>query len=97
MASEKIPIELGVNSDGSGEIKKSSFRSSKCPMRGFLTGRFVALTWTMIPGDEDINPEKRTAGTPKNWWFCRCFSFSKGVFSGSMLVLEGIVTMDDYG
>jgi len=67
-------------------------------MRGFFTGRFVALTWTMIPGDEDINPENERLEPQKIGGFVdRCFSFSKGVFSSSMLVLEGVVTMDDYG
>ncbi len=35
-----------------------------------------------------IYPRKLSAGTPK-LVVCRCFSFSKGVFSGSMLVFGG--------
>ena len=34
-------------------------------------------------------PQKKTKMEPENWWFCRCFSFSKQLFSGSMLVFLG--------
>ena len=36
-----------------------------------------------------LHPPRLTAGTWK-WWFGRCFSFSRGVFSGSMLIFPGV-------
>ena len=33
-------------------------------------------------------PKFFTERNPKKWWVCRCFSFSKRVFSGSMLVFN---------
>ena len=37
-----------------------------------------------------IPPQRLTAWTWK-WWFGRWFSFSRGVFSGSMLIFWGVV------
>ena len=33
-------------------------------------------------------PKFFTERNPKKWWVCRCFSFSKSLFSGSMLVFN---------
>ena len=38
---------------------------------------------------EGCSPE--TNMEPKNWWVCRCFSFSKGGISGSTLVFRGCI------
>ena len=57
------------------------------PQEPYLKGKY---SWHWIGGT--LTPLK-TNMEPKKLMVSRCFSFSKGPFSGSMLVLGGVISM----